>query len=284
MSDEARLEWFKKQYPHLPTPDLFSMESHKGIELDADPFGVTLKPNSPWGMVIYRTCYDDEAAWQKIRAEICDVESSFSADYRYLVDLHKPVFMDDKARFDGLDRVKIRDHFREWSKAEFERNRKEPEPSQPKPPKVYYPPHYPRFESLWNHCGLRYNAFGIVDDVCMESVHRGMPLFMLMNIDWKPMPPPTEEEIHQEQYHTDWDEGFMVDHSEGPGGWIYTETSRYQEYYDSLDSSDVWEEDFMFNYPSQVYGEMGLDKSPGFWRKEIAVRKAKQNNPESNKN
>ena len=24
----------------------------------------TLKPDSPWGLAVYRTCYNDEAAWQ----------------------------------------------------------------------------------------------------------------------------------------------------------------------------------------------------------------------------
>jgi hypothetical protein len=212
---------------------------------------------------VCRTCYDDEAAWQKLRAEICDVKRSFdTASGRYLIDRHKPVFMDEKAEFDGADRVIIRDHFREWSKAELDRNLLEPISSRS---------HVPDERQDW--LGPRYNMFGVVDDVCIESVHRGQPLLMLVAIDWEPLTAENMMSKHG-QYHTDWEDGIMIDHTEGPGGWIYTEASRYVEYYGNLTCALDWTEDFMFMYPSLVYQEMGLDKSPGFWREEMAARQS----------
>lgn len=210
---------------------------------------------------MYRTCYDDEAAWQKLRAEICDVSFN-AASMRYLIDRHKPVFMDDKAKFDGADRVKMRDHFREWSKAELDRNLLEP---------ISSPSHAPSDWRDW--LGPRYNMFGVVDDVCIESVHRKKPLLMLVAIDWEPL---TAEDMLSKygEYHPDWEDGIMVDHTEGPGGWIYTDVSRYMEYYGYLTCALDWTEDFMFMYPSLVYQEMGLDKSPGFWKEEMAARES----------
>ena len=98
---------------------------------------------------------------------------------------------------------------------------------------------------------------------------------MLVKRDYKPSPPKEEGD----EVHPDYEGGWMYDHDEGPNGWIYIPSSDYLEHYDKLNAIDDWLEDFLYMYPSIVYGHgfmgMSLERSPAFWRDEVAAEKGK---------
>ncbi|KAH6687316.1 hypothetical protein F5X68DRAFT_207193 [Plectosphaerella plurivora] len=258
-----------------------SMLNYKGndyLGIDADLSLQDFKPGTPWGLAVYRTCYEDEAAWQGLVANLTNFggRSFWPVDGQYMPGRHQLAIMNDRAQWDGADRVAVRDHFAQWARAEMERNMAEPEKDAGPKNRAYPPDHLDDY-------GPRYNVFGIVDDICIESMHRQKPLLMLVRRDWEPM---TEEEMRDSydgDIHEDFEDGWMVDHTEGPGGWIYTETSDYVQHYGHLENIDEWSDDNMFMYPSIVYGgdfcagrrigRMGLERSPGFWREEMAAKK-----------
>lgn len=242
--------------------------------MDADLNPKTFKPDAPWGLVIYRTCYDDEAAWQSLIAELDGRvrRRTWPAEASYIPGRHRLVLMDDRTQFDGADRVQVRDHFRQWARAELPRNSLKP-PSADEMREKDDEASVTGLDYL-TEFGPRYNVFGVVDDICIESTRRGRvgPLLMLVCRFWEPM---KAEDLPEdpENFFDDYAAGVMVDPTEGWGGWIYTRTCDYTYHYGLLDDVYNFTDDDMFMYPSYVYGPMGLERSPGFWREEMAAER-----------
>lgn len=84
-----------------------------------------------------------------------------------MLEWHELVLMDDRAQFEGADHVKIRDRFRQWAKAELERNLEEQQP--PGRVRGEIAKALNHWKDLWANFGPRYNIFGIVNRICVES-------------------------------------------------------------------------------------------------------------------
>ncbi|PNY25608.1 Uncharacterized protein TCAP_04452 [Tolypocladium capitatum] len=240
-------------------------------EIDKELNNEHLKPDAPWGLAVYRTCYDDEVGWQKMREHL---ETRVRESLEYYVNdgmlqRHRFVFMDDKTQFDGASPAKVRDHFEQWAKEELARNWAAQPVTEEMRHDMYGPPDNPDNGAL-SWAGTRYHVCVLIDDVCLLSLdeNRVGPIFMLVNKDFG-----IPHEITEDNEHPDYEDGWMVDHNEGPGGWIYVRSSEYVETYNALHDRNEWGEDDRFMYPSMVYGDMGLERSPAFWREEVAAKK-----------
>ncbi|KAH7374894.1 hypothetical protein B0T11DRAFT_292671 [Plectosphaerella cucumerina] len=120
--------------------------------------------------------------------------------------------------------------------------------------------------------GTRYTVFAVFDDICVESMHPGYPgsLLMLVRRDWEPLSDADMRALMDGDVHEDYEHGYMYNHSEGPGGWIYQDVASYTTLYHRLRDINDWSEEF--RYPSQVYTSMLLlERSPAFWREERVV-------------
>lgn len=230
----------------------------------------TLKPDSPWGLAVYRTCYNDEAAWQEMKEDL-EARPRESMEFYVddgLFDRHQFVFMDDKARFDGATPYEIRGHFAKWAREELARHWA----VQPVTEEMLRR----NIDQLIDTAGTRYNVCMVVDDVSLLSLSKDTlmgPLTMLVN---RRLGPPVVESLEDEDdQHPDYADGWMYDRNEGYGGWVYSSTLEYVDTYDKLSDCNNWEEEWMFAYPSVVYDNMGLERSPAFWRDEIAAERAK---------
>jgi hypothetical protein len=81
-----------------------------------------LKPDAPWGLVVYRVSYSDDAAWDRMLSVIRqEIESSLAMRKTQpdsdLLSRHDLVVMDDRCIFEGASHEKIREHFNTWSTA-----------------------------------------------------------------------------------------------------------------------------------------------------------------------
>lgn len=63
--------------------------------------------------------------------------------------------------------------------------------------------------------GTRYNVCMLIDDICLLSLdeNRTGPLVMLVKKQWG-----TDVATEDYQVHPDYEDGWMIDHDEGPGG------------------------------------------------------------------
>lgn len=239
-----------------------------------------LKPDAPWGLVVYRTCYNDEAGWQRVRGylEALVRESLKERSRDSMLERHRFVFMDDEACFGGASAAEIRDNFEHWAREQLDQNWAAQPVTEAMRLEMYGPRNQPRQGQMF-YAGTRYNVCAVIDDVCLQSFDEKWPglhgLIMLVRREWDPS---LEEGDAAEaggggdSVHPDYDDGWMVDLSEGPNGWIYVPACEYVDLYDTLSDGDEWQQDHRFMYPSLVYGAMGLERSPGFWRRAVPRR------------
>ena len=125
-----------------------------------------LKPDAPWGLAVYRTCYDDEAKWQKMLEHLeTEVPESDEDNSRIdaLLKRHRFVIIDNKTQFDGASLTMVRDHFEQWSKEELERNWAQQPVTDEMRIHMYEGP---------SGSGTRYNVFIVIDDICLMSFDR----------------------------------------------------------------------------------------------------------------
>lgn len=260
----------REAYADKFVKDLMAAEPLEGVEAEVDNKWGYFKPDAPWGMAVYRTCYDNEAKWQKMRKHLeTTIRKELEDRSRHsILKRHQFVFMDDRSLFDGASPAKVRDHFDQWAKGELKRNMAQRPLSDDS---------HRSHEELMKLAGTRYHICMLIDDVCLQSVDVSQTaLRELVMLVKKDSDLASESKVEQD-IHPDYEDGWMVDHNEGPGGWIYVEALEYIKLYDMLSSDhNDWYEDHMFMYPSLVYGNMGLKRSPGFSRREN-LRGAKAN-------
>ncbi|UNI24762.1 hypothetical protein JDV02_010486 [Purpureocillium takamizusanense] len=242
----------------------------EGVERALD--SAQLRPGASWGLAVYRTDYKDDAKWQEMCARL-EMDVRESSEYYVdngIFDRHRFVFMDDKARFDGASPAQVRVHFEQWAKEELARDWAVQPVTEDMHQTMYGPPDKPNHGAITS-VGTRYNVCMVIDDVCLQSLDRAGGLaaafVMLVNRDSS-----LSREATEEYEHPDYTEGWMYDHNEGPGGWIYISMWDYVDTYNALSESDEWVERFM--WPSMVYGTMGLglERSPAFWRQETLTK------------
>ncbi|KAF5514919.1 putative sterigmatocystin biosynthesis P450 monooxygenase STCB [Colletotrichum fructicola] len=210
-----------------------------------------LKPNAPWGFAVYRTCYSDESSWRKMRQHIetCiqdTVGHPLHHVRRTLRSRHQVTFIEDKQSLGSAGPVEVKVHFDTWARQELARNWKE----RSETPEVgLFPYGGPPSPKQMMFYGARYNVCMVIDDVCLQSVdetrkHTG-PVALLLKREWQPIRFREGEDVHP-----DYEDGWMIDHDEGPNGWIYVRASNYVQQYNDLNEwYNDWDEDHMFMYP-----------------------------------
>ncbi len=88
----------------------YSSDSLDGIDEVLNPY--ELKLDTPWGMVVYRASYRDDAAWeQMVRQLLKELVEGLEISGRLdLLPRHRFVLMDDRSKFDGATPERVREH------------------------------------------------------------------------------------------------------------------------------------------------------------------------------
>ena len=242
-------------------------EGYEGIEEALSD--QNLKVDAPWGMAMYRTSYDDEAAWQHIVAQIKGAMEISLIGWEDIRARHDLVIMDDRSQFDGATIDQIRTHFRAWSLEELKRNWRHPPLPEEEIARIETGPF-----SVDSGAGLRYNYCIVVDDICLESVERMFrPVVKLVNKDWTPYHPDELPTGCEEDENPGWEGGLTNCETERVG-WMYIRTGEYVEIQDLLQESHWWPDRYVRPPRVDMYGNGGApgDKYdfstlPGFWRR-----------------
>ncbi|KAG9517022.1 hypothetical protein KCV07_g6489, partial [Aureobasidium melanogenum] len=119
-----RMKNFVAEDPSPRNPRVSTQSSHADrIEAQYQADG-----HKTWGYVIYRTTYEDEAAWtefmRRLRFWAADSMESFNGQ-DVLNKMTWTVF-DDKESFDGANVATIRHHFRNWAETAVQREQQQP--------------------------------------------------------------------------------------------------------------------------------------------------------------
>ena len=204
------------------------------------------KVDSPWGLALYRTAYNDEAAWRRIVTQIkCTVEIR-AQGWVNMLKRHQLVIMDDQSQFDGATIDEVRDHFRWWSLKELKRNWRHP----PVPEDVLA-----RFGcgcdvDEWDFVHgvepARYNYCLVVDDMCLECVEwmRDRAVVKLVDRTWKFREYGPDDLLipGKNGENCCWDGG-VTDYPHEEVGWMYMEVNDYITMQEDLeDATFGWEQ------------------------------------------
>lgn len=81
-----------------------------------------------WGYVIFRTTYDDEAAWTEFmrRLRFWATDSMEIFNGQDVLDKMTWTVFDDRERFDGANAATIRQHFRDWAETAVKHEQQQP--------------------------------------------------------------------------------------------------------------------------------------------------------------
>jgi hypothetical protein len=223
-----------------------------------------LKPDAPWGLVVYRVSYSDDAAWDRMLSVIREgIELSLALrpaqpDLSSRLEL---VVMDDQSKFDGAGPEKIREHLNSWSLDELQRNwRADREPAT----KDEITNSAGNAEYLFL-AGSRYNFCFLVDAICLESLEKMVtPVIKLVNGNWAPDSEQDEAEEDEEDEKLNW-EGGETNAEYEDVGWMYVDAYEYVTVQDEFHQEDNWSE--MYVRPPLMRFEDDFNEAPGFWRR-----------------
>jgi hypothetical protein len=231
----------------------------------ADPLTVLnecnfLKPDTPWGLVVYRVSYSDDAAWDRMISSLRqDIDSSLAKYQKLQPQLssrHQLVIMDDKAKFAGANLETIRDHFTGWCINELRRNWRS----------GLVPAIEDEMSGSTNYleqAGPRYNFCFLVDDICLESLERmANPVVKIVSRDWTP--DSQDDEPEEEEDRLNWEGGETNSEYEDVG-WMYVNAYDYVDVQNDLQDGSDWAD--MYVRPPLMRFEDDFDQAPGFWRR-----------------
>jgi hypothetical protein len=237
--------------------------------LKVEPNSWILKPDAPWGLVVYRVSYSDDAAWDRMLSVIRqDIESSLALRRQAQPDVcarHELVVMDDASKFDGAGPDDIREHFESWAVDELQRNwNTDREPVATKDEIISGmtagSPNY-----HLSTAGSRFNYCFLVDDICLESLEKmSSPVIKLVNRYWAPdsEPDELEEDDDDEKYY--W-EGGETNNDHEDVGWMYVNTYEYTDVQNQLLENFFWPDYYV--RPPLMRWESDFNEAPGFWRR-----------------
>lgn len=219
------------------------------------------KPDTPWGLVVYRTAYDDDAAWRRMLDELQDPVDSLPygpAPNPELYPRHRFEIMDDQSQFKGASMEALRDKFSAWVVDEYRANLKEE-----------HRPSVEEFDAAaaGSPAGARYNFFLVVDDICLESLDQacGAVVKLVQAAGHEgPDHSLSAEEMGPKEEGSEWEGGFTEDEFENVG-WMYMETSDYAVFQEYLAEPSNWEDEYL--RPPKLRGLDGFKDVPGSWRK-----------------
>lgn len=219
-----------------------------------------LKPDAPWGLVVYRGSYSDDAAWEHMLAQINEnlKESLEINDRQALLARHQLVVMNDRSQFDGATPDQVREHFSKWAVDELRLNWRD----QPIPDDQVA--EIEAGDGMVYSAGTRYNFCLLVDDVCLESLAKmSSPVVKLVKKHWVP----DEQDLGEKEGEGDnpgWEEGVTNNEFEDMG-WMYIYISDYMDIQNSLYEGDNWADDYI--RPPLMRFESEFETAPGFWRR-----------------
>ncbi|KAM3433148.1 hypothetical protein NHJ13734_006585 [Beauveria thailandica] len=222
------------------------------------------KPDTPWGLVVYRTAYGDDAAWRRMLDELQDPVTSLPyepAPNPELYTRHRFEIMDDQSQFQGAAMQALRDRFSAWVVDEYRANLNEE--------------HRPSVEEInvdkaISLAGARYNFFLVVDDICLESLDQACgPVVKLVQaaghegLDYSLSAEEIQERGPKEE-DSEWEGGLTEDEFENVG-WMYIETSDYAVFQEYLAEPENWEDEYL--RPPKLRSLDGFEDAPGSWMK-----------------
>lgn len=219
------------------------------------------KPDTPWGLVVYRTAYGDDAAWRRMLNELQDPVDSLPyepAPNPELYPRHRFEIMDDQSQFEGATMESLRDKFSTWVVEEYRANLKEE--------------HRPSVEEFnaamdGSPAGARYNFFLVVDDICLESLDQACGAVVKLVQAAGHRGSLSAEEIQEmcpKEEGSEWEGGLTEDEYENVG-WMYIETSDYAVFQEYLAEPSNWEDEYL--RPPKLRSLDGFEDVPGSWRK-----------------
>ncbi|KAK4235502.1 hypothetical protein C8A03DRAFT_36647 [Achaetomium macrosporum] len=134
-------------------------EPLEGIE---DALSCTyLKPDAPWALAVYRVS---------------------DKKLNYLLPRHRFMVMDDRSQFDGATPDQVRQHFTKWALDEFKRNWWE----EPMPDDEVAKVKAGGYSATDYSADPRYSFCLLVDDICLESFGKMLPVVKLVKKHWEP--------------------------------------------------------------------------------------------------
>lgn len=188
-----------------------------------------------WGFRIYRTTYDDDAAWSRyvgiLETELAEGLVATGSDYM-LAPYHEWTIVEDRGALDGAAKADVRARFRSWSEA---RSVARDGPGAE--------------HGLIAQAGLvaRFEACIMVDKECLDSMEKNKdrrnrlePYFVVIGLD-RLAPPPvplTEEDL--EELREDGDEGMLEEDDGDDETWMLASCESYVELYDELCGMGPW--------------------------------------------
>ncbi len=243
---------FQEQWPRDPWAPL--------SDIDSGLWTHQLTPDAPWGMVVYRAAYDDDAAWERMLLKIFEtlVDSLEAEDRLDLLPRHRLVVMDDRSRFDGATPDSVRAHFNNWVLEELRRNWRVPPMPDDEVARVEA-----ASGGIDRHSGVRYNFFLLVDDVCLESLDRTGPVVKLVDKREGGLDPDWMQGVESEEILA-WEGGVTNSEFENVG-WMYQYASEYVELQGHLYQSDNWADEYQ--RPPMMDWDFDFSHAPGYWRR-----------------
>ncbi|KAK1763087.1 hypothetical protein QBC33DRAFT_550320 [Phialemonium atrogriseum] len=245
--------------------EAYSAELLKNMADPLDPMDKALncpflKPDAPWGLVVYRVSYGDDAAWEHILAQINEnlKESLEGNDRQDLLARHQLVVMNNRLQFDGATTDQVRKHFSKWVVDELRRNWQD----QPIPDDQVAK--LGADDGMIYSAGTRYNFCLLVDNVCLESLAKmPSPVVKLVEKRWVP----DVQDLGKEEGEGDnsgW-EGGVTNNEFEDVGWMYMYVHDYVDIQNYL-HGDNWTDNYV--RPPLMRFESKFETAPGFWRRD----------------
>jgi hypothetical protein len=223
-----------------------------------------LKPDAPWGMVVYRVSYGDNTAWERILALINEDVKEASGKPRDRLDVlarHQLVVMNDRSQFDGATPDQVRKHFTNWAVDELRRNWREPPMPDNEVPEIEPGSRF----TVDSSAGTRYNFCLLVDDICLESLDKMCnPVVKLVTKYWTAGEQDLECEEEDEGENPGY-EGGVSDSEFEDVGWMYKNVSEYVDIQNDFHDPWNWADDYV--RPPIMGWESEFESAPGFWRR-----------------
>ena len=223
-----------------------------------------LKPDTPWGMVVYRVSYGDDGAWERMLAQINKGATEYLEELGHRQDMlarHRLVVMDDHSQFDGATPDQVREHFTKWAVDELKRNWRE----QPMPDDEFAKLETGDGVDKYHSLGARYNFCLLIDDICLESLDKMFsPVMKLVTRNWAA----GEQDLEgkgEEEWEDPGYEGGVSNNEFEDVGWMYKDVSEYVDIQESLHDPSNWVDDY--KRPPLRSWDDEYETAPGFWRR-----------------
>lgn len=230
------------------------------------------KPNAPWGLAIYRTAYDDPAAWDQMLELIQDSIESVSHEpiNQHLHPRHAYKIFDDSTQFEKATISHLRNSFSNWVMNEYMTNCRDNMRPSAEEFKAY---------TSGRKCGYaggaRYNFFIVVDDICLESISQdcGAVIKLVQGAgpdEFEPSLSTIEIEEMGGPLQDDslWEGGLTENEFENVG-WMYYDPVEYVILQDRLAMASNWEDEYL--RPPLLRDQDGFEDAPGSWRRDLEL-------------